>query len=112
MRQIVTTIQIVFICLATIAFCTQDSIGRSKLEIQPLAKKVGKYEKLEILINADTSYDNPFDPDQVDLTVTLKTPDNRQIVLPAAHLAQKTRNNRPLDLTTVVPYWVDGEGRS
>jgi len=72
-----------FICLATISFCTQDSIAQRKLEIQPSAAKVGKYEKLELLIKVDTIYDNPFDPDQVDLTITLKTPDNKQIVLPA-----------------------------
>jgi hypothetical protein len=44
---------------------------------------VGKYEKLEMLIKVDTTYDNPFDPDQVDLTVTLKIPEGRQISLPA-----------------------------
>jgi hypothetical protein len=67
--------------LVTISFCAQESIGQ--LEIQPLANKVGKYEKLEILIKADTTYDNPFDPDQVDLTVTLKTPEGKTISLPA-----------------------------
>ncbi|MHC4282356.1 MAG: DUF5060 domain-containing protein [Planctomycetota bacterium] len=81
MRQIVTTIQTLFICLATISFCAQESIGQ--LKIQPLANKVGKYEKLEILIKADTTYDNPFDPGQVDLTVTLKTPEGKKILLPA-----------------------------
>ncbi len=85
MRQTVITIQMVFICLAAFTFCTQDSIAQRKLEIQPLTAKVGKYEKLELLIKADTTYDNPFDPDQVDLTVTLKTPEGKQISLPAFH---------------------------
>ena len=71
------------ICLAIIAFYARDSIAQRKLEIQPSAAKVGKYEKLEILIKADTIYDNPFDPEQVDLTITLKTPEGKQIVLPA-----------------------------
>jgi len=83
MQQTVTTIKTVFICLAAVAFCAQDSIAQRKLEIQPSAAKVNKYEKLEILIKTDTIYDNPFDPDQVDLTITLKTPDNKQVVLPA-----------------------------
>ena len=69
--------------MSTISFCAQDSTAQRKLEIQPLAKKVGKYEKLEILIKVDTTYDNPFDPDQVDLTVALKTPEGKQILLPA-----------------------------
>jgi hypothetical protein len=83
MQKIVKTTQIVFIFLAIIAFCAQDSIAKSKLEIQPQAAKVGKYEKLEILIKTDTTYENPYNSDEVDLTVTLKTPDNKQIVLPA-----------------------------
>ncbi|MCJ7692796.1 MAG: DUF5060 domain-containing protein, partial [Sedimentisphaerales bacterium] len=83
MQKAVITIHTLFICLAIIAFCDQDSIAQRKLEIQPSAAKVGKFEKLEILIKTDTTYDNPFDPDQVDLTVILKTPDNRQISLPA-----------------------------
>ncbi|MHC4111677.1 MAG: DUF5060 domain-containing protein [Planctomycetota bacterium] len=81
MRKKVTTIQTLFICLVTISFCAQESIGQ--LEIQLLTKKVGKYEKLEILIKTDACYDNPFDPDQVDLTVTLKTPEGKTISLPA-----------------------------
>ena len=83
MRETVITTQIVFICLAIIAFCAQDSIAQRKLEIQPSAARVGKYEKLEILIKTDTTYDNPFNPDQVDLTVTLKAPDKKQITIPA-----------------------------
>ena len=67
--------------MATISLCAQESIGQ--LEIQPPANKVGKYEKLEILIKTDMAYNNPFDPDQVDLTVTLKTPEGKQISLPA-----------------------------
>src|SRR4030042_1211571 len=83
MRRKIKTIQMLFICLAIIAFWTQDSIAQRKLEIQPQAAKVGKYEKLEILIKIDTAYNNPFDPDQVDLIITLKTPEGKQIVLPA-----------------------------
>ncbi len=83
MRQTVTTIQMLFICLAAVTFCTQESMGRQKIEIEPSAKKVGKYEKLELLIRVGARYDNPFDSDQVDLTVLLKTPAGRQISLPA-----------------------------
>jgi hypothetical protein len=83
MQQKATITHTLFICLALTTFCAQDSIAQRKLYIQPSAAKVGKYEKLEILIKTDTTYENPFDPDQVDLTVTLKTPDNRQITIPA-----------------------------
>jgi hypothetical protein len=83
MRQTVITIQMVFICLIVVLFCAQDSIAQRKLEIQPSAKKVGKYEKVEILIKTDSSYENPYNPDEVDLTITLKTPKGEQISLPA-----------------------------
>jgi len=44
---------------------------------------VGKYEKVEFLIHADTRYRNPFDPKEVDLSVVLDTPDGKQLSLPA-----------------------------
>jgi hypothetical protein len=83
MQQTTTTIKMLFICLAAVTFCTQESIGRSKLEIETTATKVRKYEKLEIIIKTDTSYENPYNPDEVDLTITLKTPDKKQITIPA-----------------------------
>jgi hypothetical protein len=42
--------------------------------------EVGRYEKLELLIDLDRPYDNPYDPDEVDLTVVLVTPDGRLTV--------------------------------
>ncbi|NIP25411.1 MAG: DUF5060 domain-containing protein [Phycisphaerae bacterium] len=91
MRQTVITTKMVFICLTVALFFTQDSIARRKLEIQPSAKKVGKYEKLEILIKTDTTYENPYNPDEVDLTVTLKAPKGKQISLPAFYFQDYER---------------------
>ena len=110
MRQTVTTFQIVFICLVITAFCTQDSIAQRKLKIQPLAKKVGKYEKLEILIKTDASYDNPFEPDQVDLTVTLKTPKGRQISLPAFYCQDYERRKFDRQRSKANWYYPLGQG--
>jgi hypothetical protein len=73
----------VFICLTVVSLCAQDSIAQRKLEIQPSAKKVGKYEKLEILIKTDSIHENPYNPDEVDVTVTLKSPKGKHISLPA-----------------------------
>ena len=110
MRRKVITIQALFFCLTTIAFCAQDSIAQTKLEIQPLAKKVGKYEKLEMLINADTSYDNPFDPDQVDLTVTLKTPEGKTISLPAFYCQDYERRKFDRQRGRANWYYPKGQG--
>jgi hypothetical protein len=57
------------------------------------AKTVGKYEKLELLIRVDGRYDNPFDPEQVDVTVLVKTPGNEQIELPAFYCQDYRRRD-------------------
>jgi len=53
------------------------------IEMEPSAKEVGRYEKLELLIRIGRQYDNPFDPDQVDLAVLIKTPAGEEVSLPA-----------------------------
>ena len=47
------------------------SPGQHKIAIEAAVEKVGKYEKLEMLINVGARYDNPFDPDEVDLAILL-----------------------------------------
>jgi hypothetical protein len=100
----------VFICLSAVTFCPQNSLGQRKLEIQPLAKKVGKYEKLEMLIKADTTYDNPFDPDHVDLTVTLKSPTGKQIAFPAFYCQDYERRKFGLRRGRANWYYPTGRG--
>ena len=58
----------------------QDS---DKIRIEAPSVEVGRYEKLELLIRVDRQYDNPFDPEEVDLAVVLKTPGGEQMMLPA-----------------------------
>ncbi|HIJ53690.1 MAG TPA: DUF5060 domain-containing protein [Planctomycetes bacterium] len=83
MQQTVTSTKSVLTCLVAIALCASQSLGQREIEIEASAKNVGKYEKLELSIRADSRYDNPFDPEQVALTVLLKTPAGSQISLPA-----------------------------
>ena len=54
-----------------------------KIEIEAAASTVGRYEKLELIIHLDARYDNPFDPDQVDVAVLLKAPGGEQLTVPA-----------------------------
>ena len=99
MRRIIAAIQMVIsltCILASTGLCRQDPVGPSRapgLEISK--KKVGQYEKLEMEIHLDSRYDNPFDPDIVDLTVWLKTPGDERVVLPAFYCQQYER--RKLD---------------
>jgi hypothetical protein len=81
MRRLWPTIQIVLIILSTAAICAgQDS---DMIRLEASNAEVGRCEKLELLIDVNRQYDNPFDPEQVDLVVVLNTPDGEQIVLPA-----------------------------
>jgi hypothetical protein len=57
--------------------------GSDTIRIEASSVEVGKYEKLELLIEVDRRYDNPFDPEQIDLVVELNTPDGGQMTLPA-----------------------------
>ena len=82
MRQTAAATQIVFTCLVISGFFTQESLGRTKIEIEAPAKKMGKYEKLELLIRVGARYNNPFDPNEVDLKVLLKSPNGDRLTLP------------------------------
>jgi len=67
-------------CLLIVAF--GDCLARG-VEIESPPARVGKYEKLELTIRVDSRYGNPFDPQEVDLTVLVETATGRQIALPA-----------------------------
>ena len=54
-----------------------------QIGIEASAQNVGKYQRVELLIRVDDRYDDPFDPDQVDLTVQIDSPSAKKIVLPA-----------------------------
>lgn len=54
-----------------------------KIEIAAATNAVGQYEKLDLIIHVGTQYENPFDPNQADVTVLLKTPNGKHLVLPA-----------------------------
>lgn len=95
MRQHLSVTNLALMSLILAGFCTQDSAGQRKIEMQASADKVGKYHKLELLISVDTRYGNPFDPDEVDLTILLESPDGEQLVLPAFYCQDYER--RKLD---------------
>jgi len=54
-----------------------------EIAIKASQAQVGKYGKVELLIGADEQYDNPFDPQEVDLTVRISSPSGKTLVLPA-----------------------------
>ena len=77
------TIHIALVCLAVACLVTTASTEQRKIKMKASAKSVGKYEKLEFHIDVGATYENPFDPDQVDVSVVLNAPTDRQVTLPA-----------------------------
>ena len=69
--------------LIFIGMYAQIGVGNHKLSIEADSQKVGKYEKIGFMIHLDTKYSNPFDPDEVELSLELKTPGGRKITIPA-----------------------------
>ena len=90
MKRIIVTISLIVIL--TSAMVTVGFGGPSRtLGLQISKKEIGQYEKLEMDICVEDNYDNPFDPDVVDVVVALKTPNGDQITLPAFYCQQYER---------------------
>jgi len=62
-----------------------------QVAVQVAPARVGRYEKVELTIRAPATYHNPFDPEEVDATVELKTPGGRSLVLPAFYCQEYER---------------------
>ncbi len=97
-------------CLVAVGFCSRQCVGRRKVELEASAKKVGKYEKLELLIHLGARYNNPFDTDEVDLTVLLKGPNDERIALPAFYCQEYERRKFEQERKTVSWYYPLGDG--
>ena len=110
MRQRAAMIQMVLVFCAPIAFCAKRSPGEHRIQMQASAKRVGKYEKLELLINIETQYSNPYDPGEVELTVLLKTPGGKQISLPAFYCQDYERRKLDQGRSRTNWYYPIGKG--
>jgi len=70
------------VCLLVVALCACQCLGR-RIEIEAAATTTGKYERLDLNLRVDARYDNPFDPNEIDITVVVRCPSGRRVVLPA-----------------------------
>jgi hypothetical protein len=109
MRQETTIIRMVLIYLAVAGFCADASAGRQKIALEAPVKKVGKYEMLELLIHLNGRYDNPFDPNEVYLTVKLSTPGGEQITLPGFYCQDYERQDFKQERKTVSWFYPLGQ---
>ena len=59
--------------------------GADKLALRsvaPGAEQVGLYEPIELNLDLSATYDNPFDPDDVDVTARITTPSGKALTVP------------------------------
>lgn len=94
-------LKIVFAALLATAFATAHAAQRTLLLSTPRAV-TGQYVPIEFTIDGLGEYRNPFDPDEVDLALELRTPRGQSIALPAffgqSYQRQtRTHNGRPAD---------------
>lgn len=45
--------------------------------VRPVSRQVGRYEKLELRIDMNATFANPYDPDEIDLTATFTAPSGK-----------------------------------
>ncbi|MBM4047896.1 MAG: DUF5060 domain-containing protein, partial [Planctomycetes bacterium] len=65
--------------------------GILRVNAEPLS--VPRFGKLELTIDLSASYDNPFDPEQVDLTADFTTPSGRKVTVPGFFYQAYTNRN-------------------
>ena len=69
--------------------------GQSQLvTLQAATNRVGKYEKLEFLLQFPGNYTNPYDPDEVEVSVHLAAPGGQSLTVPAFY-CQDYERRRP-----------------
>lgn len=56
---------------------------KDKVRLEVLERRVEQFAKCEFIIYIDRSYQNPFDPNEVDVSIELTTPKGRRITYPA-----------------------------
>ncbi len=52
-------------------------------DVQADAEQIAQYGKFELTFEVNGTYDNPFDPDQIDVVAEFRVPSGNRIVLPA-----------------------------
>jgi hypothetical protein len=72
-----SSLLVVSICL------TATNVPAAELICTAAQDRVGRYERIEFDITAPTDYANPFDPEEVALTLELTAPDGTRLDVPA-----------------------------
>ncbi len=65
--------------------------AQPKIELQCSTPRAGKYERVEFRLQGVGEYANPFDPEEVDLSLQLTTPRGQRLSLPAFYCQEYER---------------------
>ena len=71
-----------------------SSPADGEVRLRTDTSSVGAYERIEFEIDLGTQYDNPFDPDEVDVQLLVETPEGGQLRLPAFFMQPYERVER------------------
>ena len=63
-------------------------------ELLANTRKVQRGQKFELTFDLDATFDNPFDPDQIDVTCRFETPDGRALTVPAFFYVPYSRDEK------------------
>jgi len=87
-------------------------LGEQKITLKASAETVGKYEKVEFVVEIGSPKGNPFDPADVDLNILLETPGGKRLTIPVFYCQEYERRrlpqgNRQVDwmYPTGLPVW-------
>jgi len=91
---------------------SSGAVAAERLSLEASPAKVGKYEKVEFRLQVPGQWANPFDPDEVAVSVRLTTPSGKAVEIPAFYdqefeRRQIPRGNKPVDWIYPVgqPVW-------
>ncbi len=85
-------------------------MAQGQITLSTPQKQVGKYEKLEVVIEVGRGYRNPFDPCEVELNVLVTSPAGRSLVLPAFYGQDYARQDVSQGGRTTTWYYPQGAG--
>ncbi len=83
MRRLGLQTALLLSTVTVVGLRTAARASAREVELAASATSVGQYEKIEFQVRLDAEYDNPFDPDEVDLSLQLTAPSGRVVTLPA-----------------------------
>lgn len=84
--------------------------ARAELSLRTAGQATGKYERLDLLIDVDRDYGNPFDPCAVQVDVVLTSPSGQSLRLPAFFAQDYERRDFEQRGRTTAWYYPTGTG--